>query len=94
LLAVSFSLIFNINGYAGKQGLGVCLWAFEGEAEAVEQLLARDTGLYLNFLNVRAQRYTDSSGKRNSGCWADREPHPELRAEIRNSLGSRVEIQL
>jgi len=30
------------------------LWAFEGEAEAVEQLLARDTGLYLNFLNVRA----------------------------------------
>jgi len=70
------------------------LVGIEGEAEAVEQLLARDTGLHLNFLHVRAQRYPDSSGKRNSGCWADREPHPELRAEIRSSLGSRVEIQL
>jgi len=89
-----FAHAFNIDGCAGKRGLGVCLWAFEGEAEAVEQLLARDTGLHLNFLHVRAQRYPDSSGKRNSGCWADREPHPELRAEIRSSLGSRVEIQL
>jgi hypothetical protein len=26
----------------------------EGEAEALEQLLARDTGLHLNFLHVRA----------------------------------------
>jgi len=57
---------FNIDGCAGKRGLGVCLWAFEGEAEAVEQLLARDTGLYLNFLNARAQRCADSSGKGNS----------------------------
>jgi len=69
LLAVSFSLIFNINGYAGKQGLGVCLWAFEGEAEAVEQLLARHTGLYLNFLNVRAHaaRTALANGTQNIG---------------------------
>src|SRR5437660_93662 len=46
---------------AGKRGLGVCLWAFEGEVEAVEQLLARDTGLHLNFLHVRAQRCADTS---------------------------------
>jgi len=45
------------------------LVGIEGEAEAVEQLLARDTGLHLNFLNVRAHaaRTALANGTHNIG---------------------------